>query len=143
MTQFESEFIGAVGRMRDEFAVPVMRRTGELMRGSVKEGSPISNAPGQPVDKGNLRGSINMISEADGVIVFVDDTLASGAEVPPSVYAKTIEDAIGPHGPIRLRSSVGGFHSFEMTMLAGDRFVSQAVKDVLGGSSIGTDEGAE
>lgn len=45
-------------------------------------------------------------------------------------YAPAIEDGIGPHGPMSLRSAVGGFHSVKITVAGAQRIVDEAVKTV-------------
>jgi hypothetical protein len=80
---------------------------------SVVDGSPITGAPGQPVDTGNLKASWQ--------IEFTGEWTASvttGVE-----YAQAIEAGIGPHGPMTLRSEVGGFHSVKLTRAGWPRLV--------------------
>ena len=72
---------------------------------SVVTGSPVTGAPGQPVDTGALRAS--------WVLRFESDHVAMTST--PIVYAPIIEDGRGPHGPLTLRSTVGGFHSVQLT----------------------------
>lgn len=129
---FEEEFINAVGRMSDEFGAAVMQRAGELVLQSIRDGSSLTGAPGSPIDTRALYEAWEMVTESDGVLVYN-----------PLPYAWGIEHGLGPHGPITLRSHVGGFHSVELTAASWDRIVSQAAKDVLGGSAIGGDEGGE
>jgi len=80
---------------------------------SMTEGSEITGAPGQPVDEGFLIGS--WIPE------FLSDRVwqtTTNAE-----YAPGIEDGVGPHGAITLRSAVGGFHSRKLTIAGWFRIV--------------------
>ena len=77
----------------------------EEVHKSITIGSAITGAPGQPVDTGQLRGS--WVPRFLGPWQWRDTT--------NTVYAPGIEDGIGPHGQITLRSSVGGFHSVKMT----------------------------
>ncbi len=84
---------------------------------SIQDGSPITGAPGQPVQTGNLRGSwqVDFESPASAIV-------ASSKEVAP--YNQAIEDGVGPHGPLTLRSTVGGFHSVAKTINGFDRLVA-------------------
>ena len=85
---------------------------------SVQSGSELTNSPGQPVDTGKLRQSIQTMWESVySAIVGVWDPEVKG-------YAAGIENQIGPHGPLKLRSKVGGFHSFKRTASAFDRLVA-------------------
>jgi hypothetical protein len=86
---------------------------------SVKEGSVTTGAPGQPVDTGNLRDSWILAFEGDH------------AEVRTNVeYAPAIEDGVGPHGPLTLRSAVGGFFSVRLTVAGADLLQAEAVREL-------------
>ena len=88
---------------------------------SVKEGSVTTGAPGQPVDTGNLRNSWILAFERDY------------AEIRTNVeYAQAIEDGIGPHGPLTLRSQVGGFHSVKLTIAGANLLQAEAVREMAG-----------
>lgn len=89
---------------------------------SVTIGSGISGAPGQPVDTGDLFRSWKRerLSRWDRVMYS------------KLVYAWGIENAIGPHGPITLRSLVGGFHSVKLTVAAWQRIVEFAARSEAG-----------
>lgn len=80
---------------------------------SIVIGSPVTGAPGQPVDTGALRASwqLRFLSPVESEI---STNLA---------YAPAIEDGVGPHGPLTLRSSVGGFHSVKATVAGFGRIV--------------------
>lgn len=96
---------------------------------SIKVGSELTGAPGQPVDTNNLRNSWQM-----------EEVSPTAVEVSSNVeYALPIEQGVGPHGPLTLRSSVGGFHSVALT-LAGFQRISDHVARSLGTG--GTGEGA-
>ena len=73
---------------------------------SIVEGSELTGAPGQPVDTGNLKGSWSRWYDSP-----TKQTIGTNV-----VYAPAIEDGIGPHGPMTLRSQVGGFHSVAHTL---------------------------
>jgi hypothetical protein len=89
---------------------------------SVVEGSPITGAPGQPVDTGNLRASWQL--------QFMSDTLAKTST---SVeYAPTIEQGRGPHGPITIRSQVGGIGSVALTRAGWQAIVNSVASRLTG-----------
>lgn len=113
----------------NKFSVTCQTRSNDVFVGCVDEafnsvvlGSPITGAPGQPVDTGVLRASWQKYF-----------TSPTQAQISTNVaYAEPIEDGIGRYGPMTLRSSVGGFHSVAMTIAAFSRIVSivtQRVKD--------------
>lgn len=79
---------------------------------SVQTGSETTGAPGQPVDTGALRNSWQLTFESTEALI------STGL-----VYAPPIEDGVGPHGPLTLRSEVGGFHSVALTRAGFDRIV--------------------
>jgi hypothetical protein len=85
---------------------------------SIVLGSPITSSPGQPVQTGNLRASWTE--------EFID---AHHARVTTNVvYAQPIEDGIGPHGPLVLRSEVGGFGSVAKTVAGFLRLLDQVAR---------------
>lgn len=105
-------------RQRDVFQSTVL----EVKR-SVQEGSELTGAPGQPVDTGNLRASWQATFPEQWV-----------GEVSTAVeYAEPIEEGVGPHGPMTLRSAVGGFHSVKLTRAGWDRIVDHSVRTHGGG----------
>lgn len=73
---------------------------------SIQNGSAVTGAPGQPVDTGALKASWQLVFEGA-------DHATIGTNL---VYALPIEDGVGPHGDLRLRSTVGGFHSVKQTV---------------------------
>lgn len=90
-----------------------------LAHQSVQFGSEITGAPGQPVDQGVLRASVQLQLDATTPHASVGSNLE---------YAPGIEHGVGPHGPLTLRSAVGGFHSFALTVAATDRLLAVAVR---------------
>lgn len=86
---------------------------------SVQEGSSLTGAPGQPVDEGTLRGSF-ILEHIRRLL----SQITTGLE-----YAPGIEEGIGPHGPITLRSAVGGFHSVGLTILGNQRIVDYSMRE--------------
>lgn len=91
---------------------------------SITVGSPVTGAPGQPVDTGALRNSWQIENIAPG-------QARISTNLP---YAEPIEDGVGAHGPLTLRSAVGGFHSVKMTVAGFPALVDKVVRD-LGGAN--------
>lgn len=105
-------------RQRDVFVGSVAH-----VHRSVTDGSPTTAAPGQPVDTGHLKSSWQLIFPELWI-----------GEVSTAVeYAQPIEDGVGAHGPLTLRSAVGGFHSVKLTRANWDRVVDEEVTNVTGG----------
>lgn len=73
---------------------------------SIAFGSPVTGAPGQPVKTARLRNSWQVDYGTQ------ESTITTN--VP---YALPIEEGVGPHGPMQVRSEVGGFHSVAMTVV--------------------------
>jgi hypothetical protein len=85
-------------------------------------GGPISGSPGQPVETGALRASY--------IPEFID---AHTFEISSNLeYAEPIENGVGPHGPLILRSSVGGFHSWKTVRAGFPRIVEHVAGEVGG-----------
>jgi len=87
---------------------------------SIQLGSEITGAPGQPVDTGVLRASWGILFEEPTVALISTNV----------VYAPLIEEGIGPHGPLQLRSQVGGFHSVLLTQAGFPRIVEHVARQV-------------
>lgn len=83
---------------------------------SIVFGSPITGAPGQPVDTGFLRASWQVLWGADYAEVVTN-----------CAYAEPIEEGMGRFGPLTLRSQVGGWHSVKLTRLGFERLVAAEV----------------
>lgn len=88
---------------------------------SITDGSEITAAPGQPVRDGILKGSWQLTYPEDMV-----GLIATGVE-----YAEPIEEGMGPHGSLTLRSEVGGFHSVALTRAGWPALVDDVVKRVV------------
>lgn len=88
---------------------------------SVKVGSPVTGAPGQPVDTGFLRNSWIL---AIGVLEAVISTNVE--------YAPGIEDGISQRWgtPMTVRSSVGGFHSVKLTIAGANSLLAEALREL-------------
>lgn len=104
----------------NKFSVTCQTRSNDVFVGCVDEafnsvvlGSPITGAPGQPVDTGVLRSSWQKYF-----------TSPTQAQISTNVeYAPYIEDGMNSRGAFHLRSTVGGFHSLKMTIAAFQRIV--------------------
>lgn len=95
----------------------VFVKTCELTHQSVVDGSPLTGAPGQPVDTGTLKNSWVPGFESP-------TTWATKTNI---VYAPIIEDNVRG---ATLRSAVGGFHSVKLTAAHFEHLVAAAVKAV-------------
>ena len=95
----------------------------EEVERSVREGSELTGAPGQPVDTSNLRNSWAWVRES-----FLVDVLQTNVE-----YAPFIEDGGNDLAAFTLRSEVGGFHSVKLTISAWDDIVNFARRNATGG----------
>lgn len=119
------------GKMR-EFAVLVDMRSRAVFvnvasaaKDSITDGSPMTGAPGQPVQTGALKGSWQLRFESPTRAVISTDKL----------YAPAIEDGQGPHGPLTLRSPVGGFHSVALTVAGIPALVADETAKLGGGGA--------
>lgn len=91
-----------------------------IVQSELTVGGPITGAPGQPVRSGALRASY--------IPEFVDDhTWQSTSGLP---YAEGIENGVGPHGPIQIRSSVGGSHSIKLIRAGFPAIVAHVTREV-------------
>lgn len=112
--------IAAFGKSLEVKGQKLLVGTAELIHTSIKDGHPLTGAPGQPVDTGTLLNS--------WVLGFPATNLA---EITTNlVYAPPIEDGVGPFGPLTLRSPVGGFHSVKLTRAAWPRIVEHVAREV-------------
>ncbi len=82
-------------------------------KASITDGSPITGAPGQPVDTSFLKNSWQLTFPAPNVA-----EILTGC-----AYARTIEDNLRG---ATLRSKVGGFHSVKLTRAGFPRLVEAA-----------------
>ncbi len=110
------------------FSVKVTSRVPEVLVGvaqglheSIVNGSPLTGAPGQPVDTGALKNSWQLVIEPD----------LSGATIGTNLeYAPVIEAGVGKHGPLTLRSAVGGFRSVSISVANADNILQDVVRQV-------------
>jgi len=88
----------------------VFVNTASAVKASITDGSPITGAPGQPVDTSFLKNSWILDFPAPGVA-----EITTGC-----AYAPVIEYNVRG---ARLRSAVGGFHSVALTVAGFPRLV--------------------
>lgn len=99
---------------------------------SIRAGSPLTGAPGQPVGQygpGYNEGSVGGMLLGSWQLQFLGplDTLVSTN----LVYAPVIEEMVGRYGPIRIRSSVGGGHSVALTRAGWQRITDAVTAQVV------------
>ena len=103
----------------------VFVETASEVHSGIQNGSPITGAPGQPVDTGNLKASWQLrFEDRDHAVIQTN-----------VAYAESIEDGISyAHGgaPLTLRSSVGGFHSVALTRAGIQRIVDAVTRRLYG-----------
>jgi hypothetical protein len=113
----------------DRFLADLERRRRDLFVGvatetlrSIQEGSPITGAPGQPVDTGNLKASWQLLFESETTALIQTNV----------IYAPGIEDGISLETGQRLvqRSPVGGFGSVRLTRAGFQRIVAAVAREV-------------
>lgn len=112
----------------DKISEHMLPAIGLAVHQSIQEGSPITGAPGQPVGQygpGYNEGSVGGTLKGSWQVTFPSPEIA---EITTNlVYAKPIEDGVGKYGPLRLRSSVGGFHSVALTRINFPRLVDHVL----------------
>ena len=101
----------------------LLPRVAALAHESIQTGSPITGAPGQPVDTGNLRASWQLAFPSADV-----------AEISTkSEYAMPNETGVRHDGrPYVQRSPVGGRHSVALTIAGFQKIVDVATEQVGG-----------
>lgn len=113
-----NRFADKVERQRKDVFV----RYAIAVRDSVVEGSPVTGAPGQPVDTSDLKTSWQLTFPS-----------ATRAEITTNeAHAKPVEEGIGPYGPMTLRSEVGGWHSVKLTRAGRQQLLDSVVREVAG-----------
>lgn len=93
----------------------------DLALSSIVEGSPITGAPGQLVDTGNLKGSWQNL---------IDGPLQRSI-VTNVVYARQMEDGTRAGRALVQRSPTGGFHSVKLTIMGWKRIVEFVTRKVV------------
>lgn len=135
--------VAAFRRKVEQRARDVHTVAADLAHQSIVEGSPLTGAPGQPVDTGNLRASWQRIIDGplEQRIVtntvyapFIEDGVRPGA-VAGTGEDGTLDPIKAPDTQLTLRSQTGGFHSLKLTRAGWDRIVAAAVAEVTGGTN--------
>ena len=93
--------------------------TASAVKDSIVNGSPVTGAPGQPVDTGNLKNSWQLTFDGPA-----DATVSTNVE-----YAPVIEDNVRG---ATLRSQVGGFHSVKLTVGGFERLAETEARKLTG-----------
>lgn len=91
---------------------------------SIQFGSELTGSRGQPVQSGQLRGSVQTEIDESGLRA----RIGVGQGLP---YARGIEDGIDPRTgrPLTLRSEVGGFHSVALTVAGMPNIIAAAAAE--------------
>jgi len=82
----------------------VFTNTAAAVKGSIVDGSPITGAPGQPVDTGNLAASWILAFESDRAA-----TISTNVEYAPIVEDNVRGVTFRNHGPHSVKLTVAGF----------------------------------
>jgi hypothetical protein len=113
-------------RQLDGMSVVLLPRLGELMYESIVDGSPMTGAPGQPEEEGDLIDSWEMTQPTETSVQVASD----------SEYALQNEDGVRPGGkPYVQRSSVGGRHSVKITRQGMQALVNHAANEIMSENS--------
>ena len=120
-TQEWEKAIDAFERKIEKRIKDIHAKTAFAIRDSVKDGSAVTGAPGQPVDTGNLKNSWQLAFPSQLLA-----RLTTNVE-----YAPGIEEGVGPSGPMTLQSPVGGFHSVKLTRASFQGLVDAVVREVI------------
>ncbi len=121
MISFSEQMQQAVQKARNDL-MHLHGRVSVAAQNEVKFGGGVTGAPGQPLKSGALRNSYQL--------TFPTPTTSQIATDKP--YARSIELGVGPHGPLTLRSSIGGFHSIALVVAGFDRLVANELAQMQG-----------
>lgn len=124
-----NEGIDRAIREMEQRARAVFLGTAAHLERSIKDGSSLTGAPGQPVQTGNLKRSWQTTFPSQDV-----------AEIATNViYAPGIEDGVSlkTGKALTLRSPEGGFHSVKLTVAGFEKIVTAEVV-AAGGEAGGT-----
>src|SRR3990167_1330701 len=122
-----SDFMGDLNRFTaklENLTQAVFVGTAAEVQSSIVHGSPLTGAPGQPVDTGNLRDSWQLeFPDAEHALVYTD-----------VVYAESNEDGIARPGggPYVQRSAIGGRWSVAFTRQNIQRIVDDQATKLAG-----------
>lgn len=124
----------------DRFAKAYQKRMHDVFIGVTEEvhrsvvfGSEITGAPGQPVGQygpgyhPGKRGGTLRDSWTPRFLTPEKWELSTNV-----IYARPIEDGVGRYGALRLRSTVGGFHSVAKTVGGFGKIADTVTREVIG-----------
>lgn len=123
----------------------ILEEVGRLAYQSIVDGSPLTGAPGQPVDEGELRaswkleigrGEVSVTTHLGGKAWAIEHgvrrVLRRGT--PKSRRSRRWQlKKFGTRVRLHVRSGRGGFHSVAQTRAGMQRLVDEAVRTVVGG----------
>lgn len=126
---FEADIQGFIGKLQANSEAGFMRVADEVER-SIRYGSPVSGAPGQPVDTGFLRNSWQRVHPAKFQAEIFTNT-AYAPVIETGVRGDFVKEGemppprklVSAGGTPRRKSTVGGPHSLKLTIAAWQRFV--------------------
>lgn len=130
------------------FSLKLERQSGDVFVGvaqavheSVVEGSPVTGAPGQPVDTGALKASWQL-TFPEQMLARVTTNLDYAEPIENGIQRPYVRSQASTFGferihvtprPMVLRSQVGGFHSVKLTRANFQRLVDHTARQVTGG----------
>ncbi len=124
-----TDFDTAMARKIQQFSTlnaGILPAVAELTLESIRDGSPVTGAPGQPEVSGDLAESWHVEYPSPTVALIISQ----------SPYARQNEDGVQKGGkPYVQRSSVGGRHSIRLTRAAFPLLVREAARRVQGGGA--------
>ncbi len=117
------------------FAVKVTARSKHVVAAmvadvqeSIVDGSPVTGAPGQPVDTGALKNSWQGVVDPSGWSGTVGTNLVYAPIIEEGMMVARTGQVTGATGQrLTLRSRVGGFHSVKLTVANADRLQAAIV----------------
>jgi len=128
---FESDVQAFAQNIQDRVQLTFVN-TAVAVQSSIKFGSTITASPGQPVGQygpGYNEGRVGGTLQASWQLTFPSIGNARISSYLP--YAPVIEEGIGKYGPLRLRSTVGGFHSVALTVAGFHRLLAAEAMKVF------------
>lgn len=129
------------GRALDRFAVLVQNRIKGTLAGvasavheSIVDGSPLTGAPGQPVDEGTLKNSWQNVIAPDSLSAVVGTNVVYAPDIEAGMRVARTGQVTGQTAQrLTQRSAVGGFHSVKLTIAGADALQADVVRGLGGG----------
>lgn len=95
---------------------------------SIVDGSPVTGAPGQPVDTSNLKTSWQLDFAPDMRSATIGTNVAYAPDIEDGMRTARSGQVTGrTQQRLTLRSRVGGFHSVKLTVANADRLLAAVV----------------